>query len=215
MIAVLPPTETRDIDAQLRDELYAFVTSAPSKRVAKLHKVVSKMSRQEAKKRKPRVSTCTPHVGCSRWVPKHVEMAQHALKLIEEANVGLRSAPCASETFQFKLVTSEIAAQVGAQEKQLPTSKCRAHRAEASVLVASLVARVVEVAASLKESDTTQHEDALIVKQGFREHPGWSATTSRGSGVAFNTPGRQLFMKAVETVKARVNALSSSDCVCE
>ena len=206
MIAVLPPPIASEADTKLREELHEFVSSAPAKRVAKLQKVVAKMNRQQVKTtRRPRVSSCTPRVdvGCSCWVPKHVKMAQHALKLIQEGDVGLRKAPSGTETFQYKLVTSEIAAQVASDDKQLQHS--RSSRAEASVLVASLVARVVDVAASLCEPDG----NALVVKQGFREHPGWSATTSRGSGVALNGQGRVLFMKAVGTVKARVEALSS------
>lgn len=206
MAAALPAPVASEADLKLREELHEFVSSAPAKRVAKLQKVVAKMNRKQVKTtRRPRVSSCTPRVdvGCSRWVPKDVKMAQHALKLIEEGDIGLRKAPSMAEKFQFKLVTSEIAAQVGSPYKQLKDS--RSSRAEASVLVASLVARVVEVAASLCESDG----NALIVKQGFREHPGWSATTSRGSGVALNGPGREFFVKAVGIVKARVEALSS------
>ena len=152
--------------------------------------------------RPPRRSFCSPQQKpLKNWVPKaeHLVVTRDVLCLVRKG-IGTRSAPFATKLCH-KFFCGEVAAVLMLQSPNSDTS--RSKTAAFSLRVASIIARVYEEAMSLKNTHSA-YDGAALVIQKTRDDPGWSRQQTKGSGVAFNGIGKDLFEKAIELVLARL-----------
>ena len=157
----------------------------------RVHAFISKSPKQ----RKSHASSCTPrNQPVANWKPKHPELTQSALELMR-AGVGIKTAPFQTQ-FRHKFFASEVAQQLAGPAIGDERSATATH----SITVATLTARVIEAANAMKSAEPQRYGDAELLKQSYKDDPGWCKTTTRGSGVAMNDAGKHLFELALTSL---------------
>ena len=190
-------TDVDERECQLAELLTHFEKMKPARLNAIHSRIVKKLPRR------PRTNCCTPQSKLiENWMPKNVAKTSKALLLILDG-AGIKEAPfTVSDGWQFKLFTSEIAQRLVHGDGQVASQ--RSAMAQTALMVSSLAARVVERAREIQRAEPTVHGDALIAMQGSRDDPGWSKSTTRGSGVVTNERGMVLFKAALSDMSNRI-----------
>ena len=117
----------------------------------------------------------------------------------------MKSAPFEVKPGDFchKFFASSVAERIVHDENGSSNDR-RSEIAKASIMTASLTARIVEEANAMKVTDPERFGNTRLEMQGSRDDAGWSKVTTRGSGVLMNATGKELFALAAERVGARL-----------
>ena len=186
-------------EGELREQIHALIDTSSLKKLQRVHTQIYKTKKQRA----PHASSCTPcNEPMAAWAPKHPEITRKALELMR-VGVGIKSSPYPTK-YGHKFFASDVAQQLAFADDASPTGSQKSVIACFSLSVASLAARVFEDAIAINVAQPRRFADAELIKQNFKDDPGWSKATTRGSGIAMNDSGKQLFEAALEAVAARV-----------
>jgi hypothetical protein len=150
----------------------------------------------------PRVSMCRPRSHpVSSWSPKHPTKAKVVLDLLIDGK-GVVKSNIEGTEWSMKLMTHELAASaVGT----IPASERRSTVASTSMLATAILARLFELAASMKEGE--QLDDAKFEMHDHKSAAGFAR--SRGSGLACNEDGLALIRRAAAALRATLESAES------
>ena len=183
--------QASDVDEAISTYLKQLTTS--QKQI-----LARKLAKQQLKRSKP--SVCRPREKpLTAWVPKDVEKAKTVLSLLLDGNVGLVSNHIQGNEYDFKLMSSELAA---AATGTIHADAAKSALAASSMLVSALLSRIMEGACQIKDEE--QVKEAKMQMQGHRSTANLGAR-SRGSGLACNHAGFALVKRAAAELRDRLS----------
>ena len=186
-------TQTQPVE-DTRAQLKRLLEDADEEGLAAMHKkLTAKRPNICAARERPK----------KEWQPKHRAETLIALQLLRRG-IGTRKAPCelpSTETCVKILSADVVEAMLFSQ------NVCTVNNKNAivylSVVVASLLARVVEECSGL-DSDF-EDVDAVLVEKNDRKHsPRWASMSARGSGLSANASGHRRVLGALESIEHRL-----------
>ena len=146
----------------------------------------------------PRQSLCRPRAQpVTTWKPKDIVTAKVVLSMLIDEGVGVVKSNIEGSTWGAKVMSGELAAAVVGT---LPADALRSTLATASMLVTALLARIFELASSIKEQE--QLAEPAFEMQSHRGAAGFAR--SRGSGLVCNDAGLVLVRRAAMTLRSRL-----------
>ena len=187
-----PSTDGVDdsVDVNLAEHLK---TMTPKQRERLLRKLLL-----AKKKKKPRHSVCRPRAEpVGSWKPKDTATAKAVLALLADG-VGVVPSNIEGTAWDFKIMSNELASAVTGM---IPAQAVRSTVATTSMLVTSLLARIVELASRIQADE--QAVEAKFELQDHRTAAGFAR--SRGSGLAANHAGLALVKRATTDLRSRLD----------